>query len=217
MIEGFFGTFLAKAVMSVAAAFGLFGGLAVVGVLPVIGNNASDTVIVDAIAVVGTPEDVVAVNPVVELPSLQGNTSQLPVVDDLASSVPGIDGITSTNAGAVDSNLPVLGLVGTLLNSLTGTVEAVLASLPLVGGVLPEELPLVPEVAVPDASASAPGLQEVSGALDDVPNAASVVPSLPLVGDLSATVNDLPLVNDLLRTAQGAVEALIPGLELIVT
>lgn len=217
MFEGLFGTFLAKAVMSVAAAFGLFGGLAVVGVLPVIGGNASDTVIVDAIAIVETSEDAVAVNPVVELPSVQGITSQLPVVEDLATIVPGVDGITSTNSGAIDSDLPVLGLVGTLLNSVTGTVQAVLASLPVVGGVLPEELPLLPQVGIPAASASAPGLQAISGTLESVPNAASIVPSLPLVGDLSATTHSLPLVNDLLRTAQGAVEALLPGLELIVT
>jgi hypothetical protein len=217
MFEGLFGTFLAKAVMSVAAAFGLFGGLAVVGVLPVIGGNASDTVIVDAIAVVETSGDIVAVNPVVELPSVQGITSQLPVVDDLASIVPGVDGITSTNRGAIDSDLPVLGLVGTLLNSVTGTVQAVLASLPVVGGVLPEQLPLVPEVGIPAASASAPGLKAISGPLENVPNAASIIPSLPLVGDLNATTHDLPLVNDLLRTAQGAVEALLPGLELLVT
>jgi hypothetical protein len=217
MFEGLFGTFLAKAVMSVAAAFGLFGGLAVVGVLPVIGGNASDTVIVDAIAFVETSGDIVAVNPVVELPSVQGITSQLPVVDDLASIVPGVDGITSTNRGAIDSDLPVLGLVGTLLNSVTGTVQAVLGSLPVVGGVLPEQLPLVPEVGIPAASASAPGLKAISGPLENVPNAASIIPSLPLVGDLDATTHDLPLVNDLLRTAQGAVEALLPGLELLVT
>lgn len=216
MFEGLFGTFLAKAVMSVAAAFGLFGGLAVVGVLPVIGGNASDTVIVDTIAVVESQEKVVGVETVVELPSVGGITSELPVVEDLASSLPGIDGVTSTNSGAIDSDLPVLGLVGTLLNSVGGTVQAVLGSLPVVGGVIPE-IPLVPEVGIPAASASAPGLQAISGTLENVPNAASIIPSLPLVGELSATAHDLPLVNDLLRTAQGAVEALLPGLELIVT
>lgn len=216
MLEGLVGTFLAKAVMSVTAAFGLFGGLAVVGVLPVIGGNASDTVVVDAIAVVETEDDAVAVNPAVSLPSVQGITSQLPGTEGLSSGVPGIDGITSNNAGAVDSDLPVLGLVGTLLNTVTGSVEAVLSSLPVAGRVLPPELPLVPEVEIPSASASAPGLQAVSGALDSVPNPASLVPSLPLVGDLNATTYDLSLVNDLLRTAQGAVEALIPGLALVV-
>jgi hypothetical protein len=215
MLEGIFGSLLGKAVMSVAAAFGLFGGLAVVGVLPVIGNNASDTVIVDVIAVVETSDDAVAVNPVVELPSVEGVTSQLPVVDGIASGLPGVDGITSSNAGAIDSDLPVLGLAGTLLNSVSGTVEAVLASLPVVGGVVPG-LGVLPEVGIPDASASAPGLQTISGALDNVPAAGSLVPSLPLVGDLRTTTNNLPLVNDLLRTAQGAVEALLPGLALVV-
>lgn len=215
MLEGIFGSLLGKAVMSVAAAFGLFGGLAVVGVLPVIGNNASDSVIVDAIAVVETSEDAVAVNPVVELPSVGGVASQVSVVDELASGLPGIDGVTSSNAGAIDSGLPVLGLAGTLLNSVSGTVDAVLASLPVVGGVVPG-LDVLPEVGIPAESASAPGLQAISGALDNVPATGSLVPSLPLVGDLNATTNNLPLVNDLLRTAQGAVEALLPGLALVV-
>lgn len=210
MLEGLFGSMLTKAAMSVAAAFGLFGGLAVVGVLPVLGDNASDTVIVDAIAVVETSEDIVAVNPVLELPSVGGITTQLPLVDDLASGVPGIVGITSNNAGAVDAGLPVLGLLGTLVNSLTGSVEAVVASLPVAGGVLPG-LPVAGGVNIPRSSASAPGLEAVSRALNNLPDATSVVPSLPLVGELNGTARNLPLVDELLRSARGAIGALLPA------
>lgn len=214
MFEGLFGSILAKAVWSVAAAFGLFGGLAVVGVLPVLGDNASDTVVIDALAVVETEEDVVALNPFVELPSVDGVASQVPVVDDLTSSLPPVDGITGSG-NAVDSGLPLLGLVGTLLNSLTGTVDAVMASLPVVNRAVPG-LPVAGGVEIPSSSASAPGVDLIDGTLGGVPGTVSSALNVPVVGDLSSVTRDLPLVDDLLRTAQVALYGLVPDLVLIV-
>src|SRR5687768_9685271 len=100
MLEGLFGSLVTKAVMSVAAAFGLFGGLAVMGVLPVIGDQASETVVVDAIALVETPEEIVALNPVLEVPSVDGLVSQLPLVDDLTETLPNLDGVTANSSSA---------------------------------------------------------------------------------------------------------------------
>ncbi len=214
MFEGLFGSILAKAVWSVAAAFGLFGGLAVVGVLPVLGESADDSVAIDAIAVVETEEDLVALNPYVELPSVEGVTSQLPVVDGLTSGLPAVDGITSSG-GADDSGLPLLGLVGTLLNSLTGTVDAVMASLPVVNRAVPG-LPVVGGVELPTSSASAPGVDLIDGTLGAVPGTISSVSKVPGVGDLSSVTGDLPLVDDLLRTARIALYGLVPDLALIV-
>ncbi|HYN99016.1 MAG TPA: hypothetical protein VEU28_05025 [Actinomycetota bacterium] len=212
MLEGIFGSIVSKAVLSMVASFGLFGGLAVMGVLPVLGDHASDTVAIDALASVATPDRVVELNPYVELPSVGGVASQLPVVDELSASLPVADGVTTTT-GEVDSGLPVLGLVGTLLNSVTGTVNAVLGSLPVVGGAVPG-LPLEGEFVIPTVSDASPGLELIDGTLGSLPETISSVPSG--ANDVSSLTNGVPLVDDLLRTAQGAVAGLLPSLALFV-
>ncbi|HEX2150265.1 MAG TPA: hypothetical protein VHI31_08865 [Actinomycetota bacterium] len=213
MLEGIFGSIVGKAVFSLVASFGLFGGLAVMGVLPVLGDNASDTVAIDALALVDTPDRVVGLNPYVELPSVGGIASQLPVVDELSASIPVADGVTTTT-GEVDSGLPVLGLVGTLLNSVTGTVNAVLGSLPVVGGAVPG-LPLEGEFVIPTVADSSPGLELIDGTLSSLPETISSVQSSG-ADDVGSLTNGVPLVDDLLRTAQGAVAGLLPSLALFV-
>lgn len=214
MLEGALGSLVAKTVCSVACAFGLFGGLAVTGVLPVIGNNAADTVVVDAIAVVDTPEQITAVNPVVEVPGVGGIVSQVPAVAELTGGLPNIDGVVS-NYGSPGAGVPVVGLAGALLSSLTGTVDAVLASVPVVNRLVPA-VPVVGEIALPATSpASVPGLDLVSQTLDTVPNTVTSV-AYPAGLGLTRTVDSLPLAGELLRSAQGAVFALVPGLLVIV-
>jgi hypothetical protein len=215
VLEGIFGSLVTKAVMSVTAAFGLFGGLAVMGVLPVIGDQASESIVVDAIALVETPEEIFAVNPVVEVPSIDGLASQLPLVDDLTESLPNLDGITA-NSTTADTGLPVLSLVGTLLNSLTGTVEATLGSLPVVGHVVPA-LPVGGVVGLPTSSPDAlPGLDIVDETLSNLPSTVGSVSHVAGAGSLGYTAQQLPLVEELLATARGAIYSLLPGLELIV-
>jgi hypothetical protein len=215
MLEGLFSSLVTKAVMSVAAAFGLFGGLAVTGVLPVLGDQASSNVVVDAIALVETPDEILAVNPVLELPSVDGVASQLPLVDDLTETLPNLDGITASSTSA-DSGLPVLSLAGTLLNSLTGTVETVLATLPVANRVVPS-LPVGGVVGLPTRSPEAiPGLDLVDQTLSSLPGTVGSVSSGSGVGNLGSTARQLPLVDELLRTARVAIYSVLPDVELIV-
>lgn len=132
----------------------------------------------------------------------------------MVSGLPAVDGIISSD-NAADSELPLLGLAGTLLNSLTGTVDAVLASLPVVNRAVPG-LPVVGGLEIPSSAASAPGLDLIDGTLSGVPGTVSSLSSVPVVGDLSSTTRNLPLVDDLLRTARVALYGLVPDLALIV-
>lgn len=115
----------------------------------------------------------------------------------------------------MDSGLPVLRLVGTLLNSLTGTVDAVLASLPVVDQVVPG-LPVVGGIDIPSSAASAPGMELIDGTLGEVPGTVSSLSSVPVAADLPSTTRNLPLLDDLMRTARVALYGLIPDLALVV-
>lgn len=212
MLEGFFGSFVAKIVYSVATAVGLFGGLAVIGVLPVIGDNAADVVLIDAIAIVDTPDQQVAVNPYLVLPTAEG-VAQVAGADELTESLPDVDGIVS-NSTSGGSGLPAVSLLGILLSSATGTVDAGLASLPVVNRLAPA-VPAMAQIALPYPAADAPGLDLVADTLYSVPSTVASV-ALPAGGNVSGAVESLPLAGELLRTAQGAVYALVPGLLVIV-
>lgn len=213
MLEGFFGSFVAKIVYSVATAVGLFGGLAVVGVLPVIGDNAADVVLIDAIAVVGTPDQEVAVNPYLVLPTAEG-IAQVAGADELTESLPNLDGIVS-NSTSGGSGLPAVSLLGILLSSVTGTVDAGLASLPVANRLAPA-VPATAQIALPySTAADARGLDLVADTLYSVPSTVASV-GMPAGGNVSGAVETLPLAGELLRTAQGAVYALVPGLLVIV-
>ena len=216
MLEGIFGSIAAKAVAAVSAALGLFGGLAVTGVLPIIGNNAADAVAVETLAVVATQDRELEVGGYVELPSVAGVVNQIPEVGGLTEALPNVDGVVSSY-NAPDSGLPALGLVQTLLDTVTGTVEAVLGTLPVVNQVLPA-LPV--GTGILGSSSQAPdSLEVLDGTLAGVPAAVESVSvsALPVVGGLNGAAGSLPLIDELLAATQGAVLSLLPGLAIVVS
>jgi hypothetical protein len=215
LLEGIFGSMIAKAVAAVTATLGLFGGLAVTGVLPVIGNNAADTVDIETLAVVASPDRELAIGGYTEVTSVAGVVDQIPEVAGLVESLPNLDGVVS-NRNAVDSGLPALGLVAILVNTLTGSVEAVLGSLPVVNQVLPT-LPVGMGVV---SSGRAPATVDLlDGTLSSIPATidSGSFPPLPLVGDLNGAVGDLPLIGELLAATHGAIFSLIPDLLVVVS
>jgi hypothetical protein len=216
LLEGIFGSIAAKAVAAVCATLGLFGGLAVTGVLPIIGNNAADTVAVETLAVVASQDRELEVGGYVEVPSVAGVINQIPEVGGLTEALPNVDGIVSSY-NAPDSGLPAIGLVQTLLDTVTGTVEAVLGTLPVVNQVLPG-LPVGTGILGSPGQAPA-SVDLLDSTLASVPATVESVsgPALPVVGDLNDTVGSLPLIGELLAATQGAVFSLLPGLAVVVS
>lgn len=215
MLEGIFGSVLAKAIAAVAATLGLFGGLAVTGVLPVIGNNAADTVDIETLAVVESPDRALEIGGFVEVTSVAGVVDQIPEVAGVVEALPNLDGVVS-NYKAVDSGLPAIGLVATLVNTLSGTVEAVLGSLPVVNQVLPT-LPVGTGVLT---SGQAPATVDLlDSTLSGIPATidSGSFPPLPVVGDLNGTIGNLPLLGDLLAATHGAIFSLFPDLVVVVS
>lgn len=214
MFEGVLGSLAAKAVYSLAGVLGLFGGLAVTGVLPVLGDNAADRVVVDAIAVAGPEDHEIVVNPIIELPSVSSAVSEVPVVSDVAASLPSVEGVVSNSSSPTE--LPAVGLVGTLLNSLTGTVDGVLASLPVLNQVLPG-LPVgAGALGVPASASSAIALDPVTDTLTGVTATVGSV-TAPVEQIAGSVTSGLPLANELLRTAEAAIFSLVPGLLVVVS
>lgn len=211
MLEGLFGSIVAKAVAAVVASFGLFGGLAVVGVLPVLGDHASDTVAIETLAAAATPDDEVVLGTYHELPTVAAVAAQLPVVGDSVTSLPNVDGIVS-NSGSAVSPIPVTGLVATLLNTVLGSVGSVTNMLPP-AGVLIDSVPLEADILIP-AEPSA-NLGTVSTALGNVSAITNQTTHIVPTGVVTGTLQSIPLADELLRTASDAIFGLLPGIGLI--
>lgn len=211
MLEGLFGTMVAKAIATLTAAFGLFGGLAVAGVLPVIGDNASDTLAVETLAAVATPDDAVVLGTYHELPTVAGVTTQLPVIGEAANSLPNLDGIVA-NSGSAGSPVPVTGLAGTLLNTVLGTIGSVTNLLPVASPLI-NSVPVEADLILP-AEPSA-NLGTVSTALHSVPALTHQVAHVAPTNLVTDSVHSIPLADELLRTASGAIFGLLPGIALI--
>jgi hypothetical protein len=148
-----------------------------------------------------------------EITSIAGVADQIPEAAGVVEALPNVDGVVS-NYNGVDSGLPALGLVATLVNTLSGTVEAVLGSLPVVNEVLPT-LPVGTGVLT---SGRAPGTVElVDSTLSGIPATIDSGPPLPLLGDLHGTAGNLPLIGELLAATHVAMFSLIPDLLVVVS